>query len=109
MAEGKTANQTHRAWHWDWSDPDTIRIFSDEEGTITHLHRPSGMSNVYTDEWMEETARLIAAAPDLLREVRMLVIQCPCGSHADEIKTKSGCHRCRSAVCAIANTEGEKE
>src|SRR5947209_14818350 len=34
----------------------------------------------------DSTARLIAAAPDLLLELRSIVVGCPCGSHAEGIE-----------------------
>jgi hypothetical protein len=60
----------------------------------------------------EATARLMAAAPDLLLELRSLVGDCPCGNHSEEIerirrsKRTHACERCASAVAAIAKVEG---
>lgn len=59
----------------------------------------------------EATARLLAAAPDLLLELRSLVIGCPCGNHAEGIeqvrraKRTRACERCASALAAIAKAE----
>ena len=58
------------------------------------------------------TARLLAAAPDLLVELRSLLRDCPCGQHVQEIewkrraKLRRPCERCASAVAAIAKAEG---
>lgn len=47
-------------------------------------------------------ARFIAAAPELLNELRLYVITCACGSHqSGEINFNNTCHRCASAVRAI--------
>ena len=60
----------------------------------------------------EATARLLAAAPDLLDELRWLVIGCPCGNHAEGLerirraKRARACERCASALAAIAKAEG---
>ena len=60
----------------------------------------------------EATARLMAAAPDLLLELRSLVVGCPCGNHAEGIerirrsKRTHACERCASALAAIAKAEG---
>ena len=60
----------------------------------------------------EATARLLAAAPDLLPELQSLIVGCPCGSHAEGIerirrsKRTRACERCASALAAIAQVEG---
>jgi hypothetical protein len=60
----------------------------------------------------EATARLMAAAPDLLLELQSLVITCPCGNHAEGIKRirrsqrTRACERCAAALAAIAKAEG---
>ena len=59
----------------------------------------------------EATARLLSAAPDLLIELRSLLVACPCGFHAEGIewprsKRTRTCERCASAVAAIARVEG---
>lgn len=59
----------------------------------------------------EATARLLAAAPDLLLQLRLLLIACPCGQHWDGIEfdggnERYGCERCASALSAIAKAEG---
>src|SRR5438094_211982 len=52
----------------------------------------------------ESTARLMAAAPDLLLELRSLVVACPCGNHSEGIertrrsKRTRACERCASAL-----------
>jgi len=60
----------------------------------------------------EATARVMAAAPDLLVELRSLILTCPCGNHFDGIerirrsKRTRACERCASALAAIAKAEG---
>ncbi|MFL6352922.1 MAG: hypothetical protein ACJ74Z_13880 [Bryobacteraceae bacterium] len=60
----------------------------------------------------EAIARLMAAAPDLLLELRSLVVACPCGNHAEGIERirrsqrTRACERCASALVAIAKAEG---
>jgi hypothetical protein len=60
----------------------------------------------------EATARLMAAAPDLLLELRSLVVGCACGNHAEGIKRirrserTRACERCASALAALATAEG---
>ena len=60
----------------------------------------------------EATARLLAGAPDLLLELRSLVVGCACGNHAEGIerigrsKRTRACERCASALAAIVNVEG---
>ena len=59
----------------------------------------------------EATARLLAAAPDLLVELRSLLVACSCGCHADGIertgsKRTRGCERCAEALAVIARVEG---
>jgi hypothetical protein len=60
----------------------------------------------------EATARLMAAAPDLLLELRSLVVGCACGNHAEGIEPirrsqrTRACERCASALAAIAKAEG---
>jgi hypothetical protein len=60
----------------------------------------------------EATARLMAAAPDLLLELRSLVVGCACGNHAEGIEQirrsqrARVCERCASALAAIAKAEG---
>ena len=49
----------------------------------------------------EGTARLLAAAPDLLCELRTYVNDCGCG------RKKLGCERCLTARNAIAKAEGK--
>jgi hypothetical protein len=60
----------------------------------------------------EATARLMAAAPDLLLQLRSLVDGCACGNHAEGIerirrsqRTRT-CERCASALATIAKAEG---
>jgi hypothetical protein len=48
----------------------------------------------------EATAKLLAAAPDLLFEVRSFVSECVCGGG------RGKCERCFSAQAAIARAEG---
>src|SRR3954454_11589800 len=56
----------------------------------------------------EATARLMAAAPDLLFELRSMVVDCPCGNHLEGIerirrsKLTRACERCASALATIA-------
>jgi hypothetical protein len=60
----------------------------------------------------EATARLMAAAPDLLLELRSLVAFCACGNHSEGIEPirrsqrTRACERCASALAAIAKAEG---
>ena len=60
----------------------------------------------------EATAQLLAAAPDLLLELRSLIVGCPCGNHLEGIerirrtKRTRACERCASALAAIAKAEG---
>jgi hypothetical protein len=60
----------------------------------------------------EATARLMAAAPDLLLELRSLVAGCVCGKHSEGIRSirrsqrTCACERCASALAAIAKAEG---
>ena len=60
----------------------------------------------------EATAELLAAAPDLLFELRSLVVACPCGHHVQGLerirrsKVTRACDRCASALAAIAKAEG---
>ena len=60
----------------------------------------------------EATAKLLAAAPDLLVELHSLLVDCPCGNHAEGFTTlrrskrARACERCASAVAAIAKAEG---
>ena len=60
----------------------------------------------------EATARLMAAAPDLLLALRSLVVGCPCGNHSEGIERirrshrTRACERCASALAAIAKAEG---
>jgi hypothetical protein len=59
----------------------------------------------------EATARLMAAAPDLLLELQSLIIGCPCGNHAEGIERIGrsrrirACERCASALATIAKAE----
>jgi hypothetical protein len=61
----------------------------------------------------EATARLMAAAPDLLLELRSLVAGCACGNHPEGIERTRrpqrarACEQCASAVAAIAKAEGQ--
>jgi hypothetical protein len=66
---------------------------------VATMHPRSG------PEESEANARLIAAAPDLLRELRMLVLQCSCGSHPDG-EIAGACGRCAAAIDAINKAEG---
>ena len=61
-----TTEHTPGPWIAVDEDADTWKIQSDDWGTITQLHRAAGMSDVQPDAEMEATARLIAAAPELL-------------------------------------------
>ena len=60
----------------------------------------------------EATARLMAAAPDLLLELRSVVVACACGNHSEGIermrrsKRTCACERSASALAAIAKAEG---
>lgn len=60
----------------------------------------------------DATAQLLAAAPDLLFELRSLLVGCPCGNHSRGIernrrsKLPRSCERCASALAAIAKAEG---
>lgn len=60
----------------------------------------------------EATARLMAAAPDLLLELQSLVVDCACGNHSEGIERirrsqrTRACDRCASALAAIAKAEG---
>jgi hypothetical protein len=60
----------------------------------------------------EATARLMAAAPDLLLALRSLVVGCACGNHAEGIgpigrsQRARACERCAAALAAIARAEG---
>ena len=64
------------------------------------------------DSECEGTARLMAAAPDLLLELRSLVVGCACGKHSEGIERirrsqrTRACERCASALAAIAKAEG---
>ena len=61
----------------------------------------------------EATARLLAAAPDLLLELRSLVSRCPCLNYraavnrTDHSKVRNACVHCDSARAAIAKLEVE--
>jgi hypothetical protein len=68
-------------------------------GTLATVHR-SGVGKFD----VERTAALLAAAPDLLRELRALLIDCPCGYHRLGIGSRS-CRRCEGAMLAIAKAE----
>jgi hypothetical protein len=57
-------------------------------------------------EAMDANARLIAAAPDLLKELRMLVLQ-TCGDKA--LEGAHRCQRCTRALDAIAKATGGAE
>lgn len=53
----------------------------------------------FTLEECEANARLIAAAPSLLQQLRLYVIACECGNHSSgEINFQRACHRCTPAV-----------
>jgi len=71
------------------------------------------IADVYGDQG-ERTANgyLFAAAPDLLTELRMLLLvtKCPCASTEDyshDLYWARRCHRCAKAKEAIAKAEGE--
>lgn len=59
---------------------------------------------VYPDQAHEANARLLVAAPTLLKELRIMAIQC-CG---DIEEKPSRCLRCRMAVDAILEAEGKE-
>jgi hypothetical protein len=60
----------------------------------------------------EATARLLAAAPDLLLELQLFVSACACGNNSDQVeradvpRPDGTCARCASALTAIAKVEG---
>lgn len=64
-----------------------------------------GLANDMRDE---ANARLMAAAPVLLQELRLMVILCSCKRHeSGEIDFAAPCPRCRDACSAIAKAEVE--
>jgi hypothetical protein len=90
-------------------DPSGLLITSDD-GTKYHRRIlvaetlvPAGLDSQHPI--VQANARLIAAAPDLLRELRMLVLQCSCGSHPDG-EIAGACGRCAAAIDAINKAEG---
>lgn len=50
-------------WKWKWEDGSTIRIYSEDYGTIFLLHADKNVKAQM--ERMEPVARLIAAAPSM--------------------------------------------
>jgi hypothetical protein len=75
--------------------------------TIAHV-----LFSVRHESECEATAQLLAAAPDLLLELRSLVVGCPCGQHAQGIdrhrkNATHACSRCASALAVIAKAEGQ--
>jgi hypothetical protein len=61
----------------------------------------------------QATARLLAAAPDLLAEVQSFVIDCPCGNHAKRVgrtnasRSNNACDRCASGLSVMRRVEGK--
>ncbi len=56
-------------------------------------------------EQAEERAKLVVQAPNLLKELRLMVIQCPCGTHADGIDFNRPCPRCAMALEVIEKAQ----
>ena len=51
----------------------------------------------------EANARLIAAAPEMKKELRIYVVSCACGAEDDLTK---GCYRCTIPRALLATVEG---
>lgn len=90
-----------RDWWVGASDDAPVGIFSFQGGGAS-------------EEEEIANAQLLAAAPDLLKELRMLLLvtKCPCASTEDfsmELYWKRSCHRCVSAKAALAKAEGRDD
>lgn len=105
-----TRNQskfTPGPYHVSGSGPRMRSIKSSGGRTIAHV-----LFSERRERESEATARLMAAAPDLLLELRTLVLACPCDKHAPgrEVSRRSQlnrcCDRCAAALAAIAKAEG---
>ncbi len=106
-AHRELARYTPGPYHVSGSGPRVRSIKSAGGRTVAHVL----FSARHASE-CEATAHLFAAAPDLLIELRTLVVACPCGQHAhgiDRVRRSNpahACTRCASALAAIAKAEG---
>lgn len=78
----------------------TKPTYTDDVKVIADV-KPYG-GNFPDHEEAKAYAKLFAASPDLLRELRLYVITCKCGNHSSgTINFNSTCYKCISAVSAI--------
>ncbi len=94
-------------YHVSGSGPRVRSLKSAGGRTIAHV-----LFSARHESECEATAQLLATAPDILSELRTLVVACPCGQNLhgmDRVrraKPIQGCSRCASALTAIARAEG---
>ena len=106
-AHREAARFTPGPYHVSGSGPRTRSIKSAGGRTVAHVL----FSERHASE-CEATAGLLATAPDLLLELRSLVVACPCGQHTHGIdrvrrsKPLPACPRCAAALAIIAKAEG---
>jgi hypothetical protein len=103
----KTAGFTPGPYHVSGSGPRLRSIKSAGGRTLAYV-----LFSAQRQSECEATARLMAAAPDLLLELQSLVVGCACGNHAEGIERirrsqrARACERCAAALAAIAQAEG---
>jgi len=94
-------------YHVSGSGPRVRSLKSAGGRTIAHV-----LFSARHESECEATAQLLAVAPDLLLELRSLVVACPCGQHAQGVdrphrkNATHACPRCASALAVIAKAEG---
>ena len=93
---GKKPKFTPGPYHVSGSGPRIRSIKTAGGRTIAHV-----LFSERRETECDATAKLLAAAPDLLFELRCFVSACACGNG------KIGCERCTSARDVITKAEGK--
>lgn len=103
----KKARFTPGPYHASGSGPSWRSIKAAGGRTVAHV-----LFSAKRESECEATARLLAAAPDLLLELRSFVSACACRNNSDQVEREdfpgpnATCARCASAWTAIAKVEG---
>ena len=106
-AHRESSRYTPGPYHVSGSGPRVRSVKSAGGRTIAHV-----LFSARHESECEATAHLFAAAPDLLVELRSLVVACPCGQHTQGVdrprrsRPAPACSRCASALETIAKAEG---